>query len=290
MGRKKALREIRICQCGKCSLTFECKVNSKRKYKFAGHSRKGKVLGTYVEMYGVERAKEIKKSQRKSHLGVKKPEGFGELMSRVQVGKISPFKDMSCEQIYGDKKAKIIKEKLKENKRRYFDSGGKTWSYGLTKETDSRVLSVSEGQKKWWKEATEEERIKRIKKGFNYKGGHFYSQKNSKSLHYRSPEELIAYQMLECNIKVVKYEVEVVIIPYEWNGGIHRYFVDLLVYYDDGTKQLIEVKMKWALEKDERTKLKIEAGKKYAERTGIKFSVWTENNLYSFSDKGMHSV
>ena len=38
---KRIEREIRLCACG-CGETFECKINSKRKYSKAGHSRRGK--------------------------------------------------------------------------------------------------------------------------------------------------------------------------------------------------------------------------------------------------------
>ena len=136
-----------------------------------------------------------------------------------------------------------------------------------------KALSIRDKQSK--------RRVEKIMGGeIKFEGDYFWSKKNSKNLYYRSSDELIAYQMLECNIHVVKYEVEVIRIPYYWSdGSIHRYIVDLLVYYDDGSKQLIEVKMKWAVEGDELTKLKIEAGKKYALENGIKFSVWTEKEL-----------
>ena len=111
------------------------------------------------------------------------------------------------------------------------------------------------------------------------KTGYFWSDKNGKLLHYRSSYELIVYKMFEVISKVVKYEVEVVVIPYKWaDGSVHRYHVDILVWYDDGTKELIEVKPEYKLE-DDLVRLKIEAGKNYAEQNDMKFSVWTENNF-----------
>jgi len=41
MGRPKIPRETRVCACGECGETFECKINSKRRY-INGHNRRGK--------------------------------------------------------------------------------------------------------------------------------------------------------------------------------------------------------------------------------------------------------
>ena len=111
------------------------------------------------------------------------------------------------------------------------------------------------------------------------KSGYFYSNKNGKWLHYMSLYELTAYQILECMSKVIEYKVNSVCIKYLWNGGIHRYHIDLFVFYDDGSKELIEIKPLYKLS-DDKVRSKIEAGKKYEEQSGILFSIWTEKELY----------
>lgn len=112
-----------------------------------------------------------------------------------------------------------------------------------------------------------------------HKSGRFYSLKNGKVLFYRSSYELLAFQLLESINEVLKYEVNPISIEYKWNNKIHRYLIDLLVYYKNGDKQLIEVKAKWQIDYDEKTRFKLEAGREFAEQNGMKFNVWAESQL-----------
>ena len=78
--------------------------------------------------------------------------------------------------------------------------------------------------------------------------GDFYLAKNKQTLHYRSQLELHWYQLLETLEKVKQYQVEPVIIPYEWKGVIHNYFPDLWIEYTDGTMGLTEIKPEYQWE------------------------------------------
>ena len=49
--------------------------------------------------------------------------------------------------------------------------------------------------------------------------------------------------------------------------------------YTDGQKQLMEVKPKFKLG-DAQVHSKLEAGKRFAEQTGMKFDIWTEELLF----------
>ena len=64
-------RKIRFCKCG-CSQSFECLTNSKRKY-MVGHNNKDRIMlnrrKTYEELYGKEKAENIKFKCRLSHKG-----------------------------------------------------------------------------------------------------------------------------------------------------------------------------------------------------------------------------
>jgi hypothetical protein len=209
-----------------------------------------------------------------------------------------------------DKRVKRVTDRVHEVIKEKYDSGGLViWNKNLTKETDERVKRSSETLSKTllechpFRDKTYEqiyggEKAKELRNGLsvkmselilggrflirnNFETGHFWSEKNGKNLWYRSSYEPIAYQMLESNVRVVKYEVESVRIEYQWSdGSVHRYHVDILVWYDDGTKELIEIKPEYELE-DDLVKLKIDAGKKYAEQNGIRFSVWTEDELFN---------
>jgi len=95
------------------------------------------------------------------------------------------------------------------------------------------------------------------------RGGHFYSNKNRKTLHYRSQLELHWYQFLEKLEKVVSYKVEPFTIPYSWNGTIHLYHPDLLIEYQDKSLELVEIKPEGKLRDDPQTQAKLEAGWKW---------------------------
>ena len=232
-------REIRICQCGNCSDTFECKVNSKQKY-IRGHYLKSvegrkKRSEDYKRKYASGEFVVWNKDLTMEDDRVRKNvQGF------IRIGE--ERRDKTLEQIYGEEKAKKIS-----------DVCSRSGVRRILRDGNSQVRS---------------------------KSGYFYSNKNGKWLYYMSSYELIAYQILESMSKVMSYKVNSVCVKYEWNGGIHRYLVDILVWYDDGSKELIEVKSQWMLEKDGRTKLKLEAGRKYALENGLRFSVWTEKELF----------
>lgn len=82
----------------------------------------------------------------------------------------------------------------------------------------------------------------RSKVGTNGIHGFYDSAKNKKQIHYRSHLELHWYQLLESMAKVVAYEAEPVIIPYEFEGKIRHYTPDILITYSDGSLELAEVK------------------------------------------------
>ena len=262
---------MRYCECGCGQLVKNRFVsghnvrifNSMKRPEVASKVNVNRIDKTYEQIYGEDRAKRIKGVQSKLGLVRWKDMNFKKMMVESLRGRTWELSE-EIRREYRKLKKKVmnrveIKEKCSKSKIEFYKTKrGKKCRQKRSKDITNLYL----------------------RGGFNYKGGYFYSKKNDKNLWYRSPEELIAYQILESLVNVVKYEVEVVRIPYFWNGGVHRYIVDLLVYYDDGSKQLIEIKMKWAIEKDERTKLKIEAGKEYAEQNGMRFSVWTEEELY----------
>jgi len=54
-------RETRVCACG-CEQSFRCKINSIKRFS-QGHYNKGK---TYEQLYGIEKAKELKLNYKKN--------------------------------------------------------------------------------------------------------------------------------------------------------------------------------------------------------------------------------
>lgn len=132
----------------------------------------------------------------------------------------------------------------------------------------------------WHRQAVSKATSARIpEKEFSYgKSGHHISAKAG-SVFYRSSYEKIAYQILDADDKVISYQPEPFVIMYvNSEGNARRYRPDILVKKSRGKPVLIEVKPEWKM-KDEKTILKIEAGKKYAAAQGWRFEVWTEKKL-----------
>ena len=113
----------------------------------------------------------------------------------------------------------------------------------------------------------------------NYKNGYFFSTKNNKQIFYRSSYELQAFQLLEQMSKVLSYEYEALIIPYDFYEKLCFYVPDILITYTDGTKELIEIKPTGFTTKTIFL-AKMEGLKKYCQENSILSSVWTEKELF----------
>ncbi len=116
-------------------------------------------------------------------------------------------------------------------------------------------------------------------KEFSYgKNGHYVSVKAG-NIFYRSSYERIAYEMLDADTTVIRYQPEPFVIAYpNSEGKIRRYRPDILVEKRTGKTVLIEVKPRWKMG-DRNTRLKLEAGERYAKNNGWTFEVWTEKEL-----------
>lgn len=109
--------------------------------------------------------------------------------------------------------------------------------------------------------------------------GYHKSQKLGSTIKFMSLYEKRAFDILDAMPAVDKYIVQPFAIPYYLNGIRHNYMPDILIYYHDGTKKLIEIKPKSRLS-SETVQLKIDAAKEYCLIKGITFEIWTEDNLF----------
>ena len=116
---------------------------------------------------------------------------------------------------------------------------------------------------------------------FKFKG-YFFSNKNNKNIGYRSSYELLAFQMLEKDPSVLKYDYESLSIQYtDKNGQIRNTIPDLFVHLTDNTKQIIEVKPQFKIDKNlDNTREKLEAMLEFAKHNNYKFSILTEKELH----------
>jgi hypothetical protein len=112
------------------------------------------------------------------------------------------------------------------------------------------------------------------------KKGKFRSIKNKEWLFYRSTYELYVFRILEKMPMVEKYEVEPFGIPYRADfNNVRIYFPDLLIYFKNGSKKLIEIKP-LTLVNDSINMKKFKAAKIFADIHNMTFSVWTEKEIF----------
>jgi hypothetical protein len=108
---------------------------------------------------------------------------------------------------------------------------------------------------------------------------HFYSNKNKKELYYHSSYELQAFNILE-QLSVVKcYDRFRHTIDYEFEGRIRKTIPDILVTYQDGSQEIIEIKSEWRVDTPINI-AKFQAISKYALENKMKFSVFSEKHLF----------
>jgi len=196
--------------------------------------------------------------------------------------------------LLGKKHTQETKEKMSDTHKKRFEDNpelkkerSKMVKDYFKNNPEARInLSKVNTGKKLSKETREKQSKSTIKcmqdapdKHFAYKSGFYFSKKNNKKLHYRSSYELIAYQILESLSKVKSYKVEPIKIKY-FDGEINRNTIpDLLITYMDGSKELIEVKAQWEIDKRQKTRAKLQAMAQYAKLKNWLFSIWTEKEL-----------
>ncbi len=117
-----------------------------------------------------------------------------------------------------------------------------------------------------------------------FKQGNFYSKKNNKNLFFRSGLESEFYKVLEKKRDVLRYTVESIEIEYSYEGKRRRYIPDILVEYNDGKKELWEIKPKNQT-KMPKNLAKWQAASDYCKKRNIEFVVLTERGLRMLKNK-----
>ena len=277
MGRKKILREIRTCdsRCG-CGKTFECKINSKKRFAVVGHCNKKSVMvsklksRTWEQIYG-EKAKEI---HQKHSIACKD-------INKKPTKKIYCLNCGKCDEVIYTSNRKYCSRNCAQKvayKNAQLWRKGKKYNemYG-----EERAKSIKSNQSESHAKAMIALKFIPGNGRRGYKRGYFYSKKNSKNLYYMSSWELTAFQILESLVSVKNYRAQYPRIKYFYNGEERWYVVDISVEYEDGQKQLIEVKRKYEVLNDNRVKCKLDAGRSFARQNNMKFDVWTEDKLFT---------
>lgn len=131
----------------------------------------------------------------------------------------------------------------------------------------------------------------KISKSSKFKQGYYDARKSTK---YKGPTLLIPYRssyeyrfILYCenNKNIVEWSYETLHIPYlDPEGKSHKYYVDFIVKYNNGSIYLIEVKpysqtIPQRNATYRKNSLKWEAAKRYAVQNGYTFMLVTEKSL-----------
>jgi hypothetical protein len=162
--------------------------------------------------------------------------------------------------------------------------------------TEEHRQNISEGRKKMLDEQggfTDEHRerisqatVRQYINGFNPKthhisGWHKSTKVPNGEIFFRSSYEKKAFLKLDDDRTVDAYRTEAVTVEYYKPNQTMKsnYIIDLIVYYTDGSKKLIEVKPESWL-KDTTMQKKLDAGKMKAAEMDMAFEVWTEMNLF----------
>jgi hypothetical protein len=115
-------------------------------------------------------------------------------------------------------------------------------------------------------------------------------------IYYRSGWEKAVFRWCDRNDAIIFWNSEEIVIPYicPVDNQPHRYFVDLLIRFANKQQILVEIKPAkqtvlpekktgpWAIHHHAtyaKNKAKWEAASRYAEHNGMKFFVWTEEDL-----------
>jgi hypothetical protein len=126
--------------------------------------------------------------------------------------------------------------------------------------------------------------VRKIKKSYISCVGYFKSYKNDKQLAFESILERNFFTMLEFDNNVQSYEEQPFQINYKINGKSTRYTPDAMVYYQDGSKKVFEVKYIDEINSDEDLRYKLSVVKdEIMQQKGLPFEVFTDkdiDNLY----------
>jgi len=250
----------------------ECKL-CKRQFKIVNNFHLEKIHNITVEeyiklfpqnkRYDEDVLKAIGTKSRERQTGYKYSEESKSKMSKTRKNKIAS--------------GEIITPFMSEDKR-----GDNNPAWGKHRRSEKAIKNTKEKNSKIISDA--------FKNGSIYNYGKYYSQKLDKEILYRSSYELKFLGFID-NLDFVKtFEYEQLAIEYNFDGIIHRYIPDLLVYFNCGSKVLMEIgPSTFKLYPSEKEKEKQSAAINYCRNRLIDYVIITEK-LIDILDDVKHRV
>jgi hypothetical protein len=257
-------RETRVCVCG-CKKTFECRINSVKKY----------ILGHNKSLLGKHHSEVSNEKNRQKHLGIKMSVNSS-IKKSVSLKK--KWDSLSEEERNQWSKGSFYKNE--EHRKKVIDKI-RPIVIARNKSIENRE-KVSKANQEFWTNLPETEFNRKVNLNLRtFKDclkGHYYSAKNNAELYYQSSYELRAYQKLEDDFTVKSYQRCDFSVPYIYENENHRYLPDILVEYHVGYKEVIEIKPS-PLVNYPKNIAKRQALQRYCEANGLLCSTWTEQDL-----------
>jgi hypothetical protein len=133
-----------------------------------------------------------------------------------------------------------------------------------------------------WRDISTKGKVK-VKKR-NFREGYHHSTKMGKDFYHRSGYEKKIFELLDEWHEVMAYDVEPFKIPYIHEGEVHQYTPDVFVAYQNGKKEIWEIKPanQTNLPKN---KDKWEAANLACQARGWEFTVLTEKGINMVANK-----
>lgn len=123
-------------------------------------------------------------------------------------------------------------------------------------------------------------------KNKKYDTGIFYSfNQNGKGIYYASSYEKKALNIFETSSNIKFFDRSKLRVPYisSFDNKEHNYLPDFEVHYLNGVKKIIEIKAQWQLN-ELKTSEKLKQARRYIEKKGYIFEIWTEKELAELND------
>lgn len=120
----------------------------------------------------------------------------------------------------------------------------------------------------------------------HYKSGWFDSDKTG-MVFFRSALEMDSLKIVSCCPSIRRCVMEPFSLEYANKGGkVRRYIPDMLIYFEDGRKWLVEIKP-WFQTQDPENHLKWASALEWAKKNQARFVVWTEKGLNDLWEQAM---
>lgn len=161
-------------------------------------------------------------------------------------------------------KRKINKKKVKVSKNKRGKVIKNLKRKGREREAEKSDLNISKDTKR-----------------SRYTSGMFWSNKMRQSFVYRSAYELAFFHILEGDEEVDGYLVEPFHVPYRYQGQIKRYYPDIVIFYRDNSREIVEIKPKNFVNLPQ-VKAKARGAKEYirAKMPGCTYRMVTEEDIF----------